>query len=167
MFNSFNTLIGLIEDNQHDASDYVEKLSDLFRNVLEFRDKDVVSIKEELKLLNDYIYLQKKRFGEKLHFEIQIDPSDLKRSIPPLTLQLLVENAIKHNVISKNKPLSVKLISDKEGIVVKNNVQPKQYAEPSTGFGLESIKSRYSLLSSKPVSINQTDKEFMVQLPLL
>ena len=91
--------------------------------------------------------------------QFNIDPADLKRSIPtPLTLQLLVENTIKHNVISKNKPLSVELISSNECIRVKNNVQPKPYAEPSTGFGLESIKSRYSLLSSKHVSINQNKK---------
>ncbi len=167
LFNSFNTLISIISNNQDAAIGYVEKLSDYFRIVLVQRDKDVITVKEELELVNSYLFLQKQRFGDNLRIEIFTSEIVLKSLIPPLTLQLLVENAIKHNVISKSRPLSIIIKGDELSITVSNNIQEKITKEASTGIGLENIRHRYRILFEREIKIWFDAEKFIVTLPLI
>lgn len=167
LFNSFNTLISLIEQDQPGAVHYVEKLSDLFRNMLAYREEILITLKEELSLLENYVYLQQQRYRANLSIELNIGDSFMETFIPPLTLQLLVENAIKHNVISTKKPLRIQVFDQGNHIHVSNPFQPKRQAPPSTGLGLENIQKRYSLLSSQTVETIQNGETFVVRIPLL
>ena len=167
LFNSFNTLMGAIEEDKEIAIEYVEKLSDFFRNMLAYREKSLIRMREELDLVMDYFFLQQKRFGNNLKINVNISPEKTDYLIPPLTLQMLVENAIKHNIISKTRPLSLELFDQDGYLVIKNNKQLKKHLEPSTGFGLQSIIRRYQLLSDKPVKIENEFKHYQVSIPLL
>ena len=167
LFNSFNTLIAIIEENQTLAVDYVSKLSDFFRHVLTYRDKQIITLKEELKLMNDYFFLQQKRYGNNFSIEVNVSEHAKKTFIPPLTLQLLTENALKHNVVSKKKTLTIEIFDRGEELYVKNNLNPKNSDSKSTGFGLENIKNRYMLLSNKQIEVYRSDTYFSVIVPLL
>jgi len=167
LFNSFNTLNSIIAQDQEAAIAYVEKLSDYFRIVLEQREKDVITVKEELSLVNSYLYLQQQRFGDNLNCEINLSSETGRSLIPPLTIQLLVENAIKHNVISKSKPLHIKIFELGNEIIISNNVQLKLTKEPSTGIGLENIKHRYRILFDRTISIVDSNYEFAINLPIV
>jgi len=170
LFNSFNTLITIIEDNQDKAVDYVETLSDYFRSMLNYRDKDTISLSDELEIVNAYFYLQQKRFGDYLKLNISVS-ENLKNnfSVPPLSIQLLVENAIKHNAVSHETPLmiEIKISDDNQLLIVSNNLNPKKNHDPSTGIGLNNIFSRYKILTEKDVTVIRTDKQFIVELPLI
>ena len=169
LFNSFNTLISTIEENPAMAVGYVEQLSEFFRNIVNYRDKDIISLGEEISLMKTYFFLQQKRYGNNLKIDIRI-PEDTKLAtfIPPLTLQLLLENAIKHNAISKESPLNVELyIQQDKWLVMRNNINPKLSREVSSGMGLQNIINRYNLLSSEPVKINNDGVNFTVILPTL
>lgn len=165
LFNSFNTLIALIEEDSYSAVAYVEKLSDLYRNILQYRDKELILLSEELAILQDYLYLMNKRFGANLQIDIRDFPR--KGFIAPLTLQLLVENAIKHNIISSTKVLRV--IIDRQGdeLFIENNRQSRLQPSPSTGFGLSNIKRRYALLDERPIRIEADDTSFRVVIPII
>lgn len=167
LFNSFNTLINLIDEEPEIAIQYVEKLSDLFRNMLAFRDQNSISLAEELVILGDYFFLQKKRYGDKLELEIDIDASLKMRQIIPLSLQMLVENAVKHNVISQAKPLHISIKSEGEYLVIQNPIQAKRNTVPSTKLGLQNIRRRYSLLTELPVEVYTDTSYFIVNIPLL
>lgn len=167
LFNSFNTLLALIETDPKKAATYVEQLSDLFRNILKYREKDLITIAEELQLIAAYAYLQEQRFGENFKLEIQLDKQVLQSHIPPLTLQLLVENAIKHNVISFDKPLIVRISNTENQLIISNPLQPKANPEASTGFGLRSISDRYKLLTDREVHISANNNSFQISLPLV
>jgi ligand-binding sensor domain-containing protein len=169
LFNSFNTLISTIEDDPKAAVSYVEQLSDFFRNIVTYRDKDVITLKEETELLQTYYYLQQKRYGSNL--QLQMTLSDKERTetfIPPLTLQLLMENAIKHNAVSRETVLTVEIFINSAGyLTVQNNLNPKKTREAGAGMGLQNIVNRYNLLSNKKVQVNHTEKKFIVLLPVL
>ncbi len=167
LFNSFNTLISTISKDQELAIDYVQQLSDYFRTILEQRDKETITLDEELELVKRYLFLQKQRFGENLKVEISINENLEDYIIPPLTLQLLVENAIKHNIIARAKNLHVSILSNENTLVVKNNLQEKTQKEPSTGVGLSNIINRYRILFNKEIEIIKTENEFIVHLPLI
>lgn len=167
LFNSFGTLISIIDENPVLAIEYVEKLSVFFRNILEFRDKDLISLDEELEIIANYIFLQKKRYGENMSVEMKIAANHRNLLIPPLTLQLLVENAIKHNVISKIKPLKIIIESIVDGLRVSNNMQKKSAVSESTGFGLKTIRRRYQLMGNLELKIEETEQTFLVILPLI
>jgi hypothetical protein len=169
LFNSFNTLISTIEDNPKAAVDYVEQLSEFFRNIVNYRDKDVISLGEELQLMNTYFYLQQKRYGNSLVLKIDIS-EQLKKDcfVPPLTLQLLVENAIKHNAVSKESILSIHLYTENDSrLLISNNINPKISPEKGTGMGLQNIINRYHILSESPVMVNNANGYFTVSLPVL
>jgi streptogramin lyase len=170
LFNSFNTLISIIEDNQDKAVDYVETLSDYFRSMLSYRDKDVITLSEELDIVNAYFYLQQKRFGEHLKL-IVICSTQAKEKlfVPPLSIQLLVENAIKHNAVSFETPLTIEIKLDdiNQILIVTNNLNPKKNHDPSTGIGLNNIFSRYKILTEQEVTVIKTDRKFIVELPLI
>ena len=168
LFNSFNTLISFIEDDPALAVDYVENLSSFFRNIVNYRDQDVISLEEETGILRTYFYLQQKRHGQNLKLNISISEEEKKLIfIPPLTLQLLIENAIKHNAVSKETPLEIQVYLDKDRLVVKNNINPKVTREPGTGTGLQNIVKRYNLLSKESVSVLNDGINFTITLPIL
>ncbi|GAB2838473.1 sensor histidine kinase [Ferruginibacter profundus] len=168
LFNSFNTLISAIEENPKTAVDYVEQLSEFFRNIVNYRDKDVISLTEETNILRTYFYLQQKRYGDNLQLHIKVDEEVKKHIfIPPLTLQLLIENAIKHNAVSKETILVIELFLQDQYLVVRNNINPKTSAQAGTGMGLQNIINRYNILSKEPVVVNNDKKYFTVSLPAL
>lgn len=168
LFNSFNTLISFIEDDPALAVDYVENLSSFFRNIVNYRDQDVISLEEETGILKTYFYLQQKRHGHHLSLNISLTEEQKKCIfIPPLTLQLLIENAIKHNAVSKEAPLEIKVYVDKDKLVISNNINPKVSREPGTGTGLQNIIKRYNLLSQEAVTILNDGINFTVILPVL
>jgi hypothetical protein len=126
LFNSFNTLISVIEENPDKAVEYVEHLSDLYRKIVTYRDKDLITLAEEIELIKDYYFIQRKRFGCNLELTINVTKEDLQQFlIAPLTLQLLSENAVKHNAISAHTPLSISITKVDKWLVVKNNLNPK------------------------------------------
>jgi ligand-binding sensor domain-containing protein len=168
LFNSFNTLISTIEENPKMAVEYVEQLADFFRNIVNQRDKDVITLSEEITLLQTYFFLQQKRYGDHLKLDIHISDIDQRTTyIPPLTLQLLMENAIKHNSVSKESLLTVSLFCEKGSLVIKNNINRKFVPEAGTGMGLQNIINRYRLLSDIPVVVVNDGTFFSVTLPLL
>ncbi len=164
LFNSLNVLTSLVGDND-DAVKYIKKLSDVYRYLLENKDKQTVKLSTELKFAEAYIYLHKIRFGENLKSNINI--SNKKFTIVPLSLQMLIENAIKHNIISEDKHLHINISNTNDYIVIKNNVQIKNIREKSLNIGLENIKKRYSYLTNKEVVIEKNKNNFVVKLPLL
>jgi ligand-binding sensor domain-containing protein len=169
LFNSFSTLIALIETEPETAIDYVSELSVLFRNVLEYKEKETITLEEELNIVDNYIRLQKKRYGDNLKIQM-MDLDTIKSSkIPPLTLQLLIENALKHNVVSRDRPLTINIYADlsKGYIFVKNNLQLKKEVMVSTGIGIETIISRYRILTVKSIIIDKNEETFTLGIPLL
>lgn len=168
LFNSFNTLISVIEDKKENAVEYVEHLSDLYRKIVTYRDKDIVSLAEEIDIINDYFYIQKKRFGDSLLFINLLSEANQKNyMIAPLTLQLLTENAVKHNAISSETPLTIELFIEDQYLVIKNNINQKLSPEKGVGMGLQNIQKRYKHLSKLEILINKTPDFFQVKIPLL
>jgi ligand-binding sensor domain-containing protein len=167
LFNSFSTLITIIDEDKEIAIEYVEKLSMFFRDILDYRDKDLIPLREELQLIDTYYYLQKKRYCENLTLEISIDEKNPESLVPPMVLQMLVENTIKHNVVSGEKPLKVRIFNTEKNIVIINTIQPKKESSPSTGIGLANIRNRYALLGYGEMSIETSENEFIVKLPII
>jgi two-component system, LytTR family, sensor kinase len=167
LFNSLNTLIYLIPEDQDKAVKFVHQLSKVYRFLLESREAKLIPLEEEMAFLDAYIFLQKERFGENLQVQISALPSLKKTGIIPLTLQLLFENAIKHNIISTEKPLKIDLSVENTHLIVRNNYQPKNRVAIGTGMGLQNIKDRYRLLDNRSVEVIVTPQSFMVALPIL
>ena len=166
LFNSLNALTSLVYDDQDKAVQFIRKLSQVYRYVLDTKDKEVVEISEELSFLESYLYLQKIRFEENLTFEIDIADEIKRLYIVPISLQMLLENAIKHNIVSQSKPLHIRIYEEDSYLVVANNLQEKMHKD-STGIGLSNIKARFSYMTKKEVIINKTDDLFEVRLPLI
>jgi hypothetical protein len=168
LFNSLNTLASLIEEDKEVASQYTTHLSDLYRNMLSFRNKDLVLLSEEWHILENYIYIQQSRFGDAMKLVVNIPEHVMKtKQIVPLALQLLVENALKHNVVSMSKPLTITIEATEEMITIRNTYNPKISKEKGEGLGLSNVQRRYSLLTEKRVHYRLSEKEFIVNLPLL
>ncbi|MGE5109007.1 MAG: sensor histidine kinase, partial [Sphingobacteriales bacterium] len=168
LFNSFNTLISVIEDNPKNAVEYVEQLSDFYRTIVTTKENDLIPLEEELSLISNYFFIQKKRYGNSLNYSVNLKADEIKNiKVPPLTLQLLAENAIKHNAISKETPLTFEIFSRNHHLLVRNNINEKINKEPGTGIGLPNIIHRYQLLSGKEVLIQNDNKHFIVSLPIL
>ncbi|HLF62265.1 MAG TPA: two-component regulator propeller domain-containing protein [Saprospiraceae bacterium] len=166
LFNSFNTLVSVIEEDPHTAVEYVENLSDFYRSILQYREKNLIPLKEEIEIIKSYTYILQKRYGRGLRIRIPDVWPDVW--VVPMVLQILVENAVKHNVISERKPLEIQIrIENDNAIVVENTLRKKQVSEESTGFGLQSIISRYALLCNRPVQVGQTQQVFYVIIPAL
>lgn len=167
LFNSLNTLISMVENNEI-ATAFIQNLSEFLRYGLKSKENEVVLISDELKIIEKYSYLQKARFKTNLNVHIKVDlVISNNYYLPPMSLQILVENAIKHNEISKENPLFIDIYNNNdEQLVVKNNLQRK-HTDNKTGIGLKNISQRYAYLSTKKVIIKQTDNVFMVSLPLL
>ncbi len=167
LFNSFNTLAGIIETNPAKAVVFVEILSDFYRELLNYREKNLIYLSEELKLLENYIFLIEQRFLGKIKFELQIPLEIFNKRIVPLCLQLLTENAIKHNTASREFPLVIKIYKLDNYLIVQNIIQLKSSGVESTAIGLENISKRYELLSSEKIIILNEMNIFTVKIPLI
>ncbi|MDY0085174.1 MAG: histidine kinase, partial [Bacteroidales bacterium] len=167
LFNSFSTLMALIEENGTEALEYTEQLSDYFRQILQFRDTELISLKEELQLLENYLALQKKRYGDGLKMEISLDDNALNSLIPPMSLQMLAENALKHNQASRLMPLQISLSINTNELVFCNPLQPKQNTEKSTGLGIKNIAERYLNFANKHIRVHKNETHFCIYLPLI
>lgn len=167
LFNSLNTLASLIDDENSPAQNYLDKLSDVYRYVLVSREKNTVTLEEEMQFLDAYIYLNKIRFRENLQVETQLLTDTNQLHVAPLSIQMLIENAIKHNVVSKEKPLKIRIVQEDGFLTVENNLQEKMTFEKSTKVGLQNIINRYRLLTEQQVEILRNEWSFKVKLPLL
>ena len=166
LFNSLNALSELVYDNQELAVKYIRQLSEVYRYVLDSRNLEVASLSDELNFLESFIFLQKIRFGDNLLVNIDLEKST-SNYILPLSLQILFENAIKHNVISEEDPLQIQIFQNENYLVVQNKMNLKKSMDSGTGIGLENIKMRYKYLTENPVIINETEGQFIVKIPIL
>ncbi|MDF1697306.1 MAG: histidine kinase [Saprospiraceae bacterium] len=168
LFNTLNTLRDIIDQNsKEEAKEFVDKISDVYRFILENGNENLTVLKNELKFCRAYMHIQKERFGENIQVKWDIPDLSLNAMIVPMSLQLLLENAIKHNIISKSKPLIIEVYVQDEFLCVKNNIQPKTSQVPSTKLGIKNIEKRYQLISEKSVEIDTRNQHFVVSLPLL
>ena len=167
LFNSLNTLAYLIHEDSDKALRFLQKLSDVYRYVLESRDARVVPLTQELTFLNAYVYLLKERFGDNLIVEIKCHEYAQTMAIVPLSLQMLFENAIKHNVISVEKPLTISVFCENDHLIVQNNLQKKNQVMDSTGVGINNIRNRYAILTDQAVQIIPSQHFFTVALPAI
>ncbi|GFZ77785.1 histidine kinase [Aquaticitalea lipolytica] len=167
LFNSLNVLTSLIEENPDSAQKFTTSLSKVYRYVLEQKNKDLVTVDEELDFARTYMSLLKMRFEDSIVFEIPEKANDPESKVVPLSLQLLLENAVKHNMVTTSKPLHIKIYEHNGNLVVENNLQTKQIVKKSSGVGLENIKQRYQLLTTRIVNINQQADSFAVAIPML
>jgi len=167
LFNSLNTLSSLIYQNRDTAAEYIRKLSRVYRYVLEHKEKELVKLKTELDFIKAYIYLYELRFANMLKFDINISDQLNNSLIAPMTIQMLIENAVKHNIVSKKKQLTVKITTTDEYLFVTNNLQKKPVKEYSSEMGLKNIKSRYTFVCDKEVIVEETDELFTVKIPLI
>ncbi|PRY89548.1 sensor histidine kinase [Mongoliibacter ruber] len=167
LFNSLNVLSNLVYESPDKSADFIQQLSRIYRYVLEVQNEELVSLEEELVFAENYLSLQKIRFESSLEYFVEV--TDVSGYfIPPLSLQLLLENAIKHNVASRQNPLKVFIHQNGQSLEVRNILQPKSSQEEEvSGIGLENIKKRYELLSDRQLEIRKTKHEFIVSLPLL
>ena len=168
LFNSFNALTDLIYHDQEMAAKFVKQLSVVYRYLLEQQNKELVPLEEELTFVRSYLFLEKIRYGDNLQVNYALD-FNAPLKVPPLSIQMLIENAIKHNIISREEPLTIDIrFEDNEYIVVSNNLQKKPVpGNKSTGVGLKNIKARYEFLSNKIVQILEENNKFTVKLPFL
>jgi hypothetical protein len=167
LFNSLNVLTSLIGENPAQAERFTTKLSKVYRYVLEQRNKDLVPVSEELRFAKTYMQLLGMRFEDAVKFNIPDEISNPDLKIVPLSLQLLLENAVKHNVVSSSKPLTINIYEEDSYLIVENNVNPKEAIGKSTKVGLQNIADRYGLITQKGVKIENNNKTFKVSLPLL
>jgi two-component system, LytTR family, sensor kinase len=166
LFNTLNTLSSI--SNELKVKDYIAEISNVYRYLLQYKESDLVTVEEELKFVQSYLYVLHERFEEGLQVEMDINHSIMKTKLPPLALQALVENAVKHNIISAHKPLRLQMTSNDQFIMVKNNFQPKQsLSGESSNSGLNNINERYKLLANREIVIEKNELHFIVKLPVL
>jgi two-component system LytT family sensor kinase len=164
LFNTFNTLSHLTDEQP--VKDFVNKMAEVYRYLLTYQKRDLADLKQELDFTNSYLYIIQTRLEEAFEVNISVDLSEKKYLIPPLTLQLLIENALKHNAAIKTKPLFINIFIEDGYLVVVNNIQAKTSVEPSSGIGLKNIAERYRLLLAKEIKIDMNEHFFIVKLPL-
>lgn len=167
LFNSLNVLTSLIEEDPYQAQKFTTSLSKVYRYVLEQKSKDLVSVDEELQFAKTYIKLLKMRFEDSIILEIPDNCTDPEAKIVPLSLQLLLENAVKHNVVTSERPLSIRVYEEDDNLCVANNIQEKRVVKKSSGVGLRNIQERYGILTDRSVQIFKEALEFSVKLPML
>ena len=167
LFNSLNVLDSLIEENPVQAQRFTNSMSKIYRYVLEQKDKELVSVEEEIDFAKTYCELLKTRFEDAVTFEFNISEEDKKGFVVPLSLQLLLENSIKHNFATSSKPLNIKIFTEKGNLIIENNLQTRELPNTSTGVGLANIVSRYNLLTERNVFVEKSETFFRVKLPIL
>ena len=166
LFNSLNTLKSMVDMQDPQSSDFILKLSDFYRFTLESRKMDLIPLREEIQILDSYVYLLKARFEDGFEVINEIDPKQLDSAIPPFSLQLLIENCIKHNIVSLDKPLQIKLYTEDDFLVIENQIQLKRGAL-STGVGLDNINQRFMHLIHREIEIDKTETTFKVKIPMI
>ena len=166
LFNSMNVLSDLVYDDQAMAVKFIQQMSDLFRYVLDSRDKELVPLRDELEFISSYAFMLKTRFEEKLKIDIdmEVGPEDY---IVPMTLQLLIENAVKHNEVSEAYPLRISIHRKGDFLEVENNLQPKNVGDDSKKTGLKNITQQFAFFSEKPIKIITSDERYLVRVPIL
>lgn len=167
LFNSLNVLSSLIEENPDNAQRFTTSLSKIYRYVLEQKDKELVSVEEELSFAKTYMNLLKMRFENSLFYELPETVSNPEAKVVPLSLQLLLENTVKHNVVSEQRPLHIRIIDNGDYLVIQNDFQKKEVLQDRKGVGLQNIINRYAIVTSRKVLIEQNEKEFSVSIPIL
>jgi two-component system, LytTR family, sensor kinase len=168
LFNSLNTINSLIVTDQQAAVNYVNNMSDVYRHVLKSHELNYITLEEELRFMNAYTHMLKGRYGNKMHLKCTIQPLYSQYRLPPMALQILVENAVKHNIASHNKPLHIHIYTnDNDMLVIENNLQKRTGGAPSTGVGLQNLNLRCKYLSNRHLIIQQTESCFSVTVPLM
>lgn len=165
LFNSLNTLKVMVEDKDENSVEYLIKLSEVYRYFLDNSESHLATVQAELKIAQAYFFMLKNRFEDNISLEISLSSKALERKMPAMSLQLLIENAVKHNVISKGKSLKICVYETDNQLVVKNNIQPKRSVELSTQIGLKNLNDRSKLLTYQEVEIEKTEKAFTVKIP--
>lgn len=167
LFNSLNTASALIHEDPNRAEEFIDEFSKIYRFLLEHQDKNLHLLEDELTFVRSFLSMQEIRFGKSLQTSIEVDASKMKYLIPTLSLQLLVENAIKHNQVTEEKPLHIAISEEGDMIVVKNSLQLRSESLKSTGIGLNNLNARYEMLANlKPVFL-KTENEYVAKLPLI
>lgn len=167
LFNSLNTLKYMVESHDSQSSEFIIKLAAFYRFTLDSLKLNVLPLKEELAIMESYIYLLKARFEDGLLITQNLEAELDETLIPPFTLQLLIENCIKHNIVSLEKPLHIQIYREEDYLVVENNLQERKIPESSTGLGIKNINQRYLLLTDKEIVILKTNDTFTIKLPIL
>ncbi|WP_420571165.1 sensor histidine kinase [Kordia sp.] len=170
LFNSFNSLSALIDIDAQKADSFLQELSNVYRYNLDYSEELVVSVEKELEFIKSYMALQRIRFHESITINYQIEAAKMKYLLPPMTLELLVENAIKHNIIEKSNPLEINLYTEGEYIVIENNFQPRTMAvdkESSLGIGLKNLKNQYELIHTQSPTFNIENEKYIARIPLI
>ena len=167
LFNSLNVLVSLINKDSDRASEYVKKLSEVYRYVLTYDTKDLATLREELDFIRNYMEILILRFGKGLSFKIEVENDYLAYNIPPMTLQLLVENAVKHNIITPSCPLVIQIFTDNGVLCVSNNVNPRSHVESSNGIGLKNLDEKYRFLANKGIDVSVGESVYIVKLPVI
>ena len=167
LFNSLNVLNSLIEENPENAQKFTTSLSKIYRYVLEQKDKELVSVEEELAFAKTYMNLLKMRFENSLFYEVSDFNTNPEAKVVPLSLQLLLENTVKHNVVSEKKPLHIRIYEEDNYLVIQNDYQKKEVLQNRKGVGLENIINRYGIITKRKVIIEQNTKTFTVKIPIL
>ncbi len=167
LFNSLNTLSALIDDNPKDAQNYLSDLSKVYRYLLRTNENELTSLANEINFIDSYFHLLQTRFGKGVKLLQSIQPDDYGKLLPPLTLQLLVENAVKHNTVGKNKPLVIEITTSGDYLTVRNNLQRKTLKVESSKVGLSNIAEKYRLINKSAIEITEAEGYFSVTVPLI
>ncbi|KIA85588.1 histidine kinase [Flavobacterium sp. AED] len=167
LFNSLNVLSSLIEENPDNAQRFTTSLSKIYRYVLEQKDKELVSVEEELAFAKTYMNLLKMRFENSLFYELPATNSNPEAKVVPLSLQLLLENTVKHNVVSEQRPLHIRITIEGDYLAIQNDYQKKEVLQDRQGVGLQNIINRYGIITNRKVLIEQNEKTFTVKIPIL
>lgn len=167
LFNALNSLTGLIRTNSREAIKFVNSLSETFRYTLDNQKQKAVTLREELRFLDSYLFMMKARFGDALKVKTEVKDIHLDKRLPQFALQLLVENAVKHNLISQSKPLHVSIVSNDQKLIVQNDLQLKTQVTVRYGIGLANLSKRYDLMAGSTIEIERNERYFRVKLPLL
>lgn len=167
LFNNLSVLSSLVYKDQDKAVDFINQLSKVYRYLLDNRSTELITLEEELLFINSYTYLLKIRFDTNINFDLDVPKNKLGKLIPPMSLQMLIENAIKHNEVSSQLPLFVSITTTDDILEIKNNFQPRMVSEKSSGTGLKNIKDRYKYYTTKEVEVELRETLFAVRIPLL
>ncbi|MBL7778968.1 MAG: histidine kinase [Chitinophagales bacterium] len=166
LFNALSSLNSLIFENPQLASDFLQQLSKVYRYLLDNKEKNAVTLQTEIEFVSHYIQLLKTRFGDGLQIHLQIDDSIKEKTIVPVTLQILIENAVKHNTTSKDSPLVVRVFKQTNFLCVENNLQKKNAIEISNRHGLQNLKNLYAFINESPIEVIESSHSFIVKVPL-
>lgn len=167
LFNNLSVLTSLVHKNQDKAVDFINQLAKVYRYLLESKNHELVTLQDELTFIDSYNYLLQIRFDKSLSFQIEINEKYKHSYLPPMCLQMLVENAIKHNEVSIDYPLHILIKTDEDYLIVSNNLQKRTQSEQSSKTGLKNIEARYEFFTAEKVLIRETEAKFEVSLPLI